>query len=496
MSEIPLNKYEWQPPQLLGEGHCLFDWPVEAFPEPFGAFVKELARSTETPVDLAAMLTLATISAISQHRYRVQAKEDYSEPMSLWVVGVLPPASRKSGVFHRVTEPLKRWEVREKQRLEPEIKKASSRRQTMEERLKILRNRAAKADDSERQELQEQIERLEGEMPHVPTCPRLIVADITPEKLGDLMAVNHGAMSVLSDEGGIFDILGGLYSDGKANIDLFLQSYSGSRVRIDRKSSPPIEIDRALLTIGLTIQPSVIEGLGKTASFRGRGLLGRILYIMPHSNIGRRNWNEASMNRDIMGEYERACEAVLQHCMSGQKSILSLTSEAYALWQKNALNVEKAMSSHGGWLSHMTDWAGKLPGAIIRIAGNLHVMRHKDFDPELIPISVDTMQAAIRIGKALERHALAVFEFMEIGGAKQDAQIVYRWIQSERLIQFYRRDCSRKFRRIKKDAMTAILDVLVEHNIIADAVLQGGKIGRPRDLFAVNQMIIDGYAGK
>ena len=35
------------------------------------------------------------------------------------------------------------------------------------------------------------------------------------------MAANNEAMAVLSDEGGIFDILSGLYSDGKANIDLF-----------------------------------------------------------------------------------------------------------------------------------------------------------------------------------------------------------------------------------------------------------------------------------
>jgi len=51
------------------------------------------------------------------------------------------------------------------------------------------------------------------------------------------MADNDEKMSVLSDEGGIFDILAGRYNGGIPNLDLFLQSHSGSSVRVDRGSS-------------------------------------------------------------------------------------------------------------------------------------------------------------------------------------------------------------------------------------------------------------------
>ena len=44
------------------------------------------------------------------------------------------------------------------------------------------------------------------------------------------MADNKGSMAVLSDEGGIFDIISGFYSEGRSNIDLFLQGHSGGGV--------------------------------------------------------------------------------------------------------------------------------------------------------------------------------------------------------------------------------------------------------------------------
>ncbi len=102
------------------------------------------------------------------------------------------------------------------------------------------------------------------------------------------MAANGEAMSVLSDEGGIFDILSGLYSDGKANIDLFLQAHAGSPVRVDRKSGPPVFMERPVLSMGLTVQPQVIKSICGNKTFRGRGLLGRFLYAIPKSNIGSR----------------------------------------------------------------------------------------------------------------------------------------------------------------------------------------------------------------
>lgn len=492
MEEI--NSHEksgWKSPVLLNEGGIL-PWPEEVFPEPFGIFAKELSRSVETPPELAGMLLLAVVAAVVQKKYRIQVKEDYQETVNLWILGILPPASRKSKIYTTITAPLRDWECEQKILLEPLIQQAVSRRKTMESRLKELRNQAAKESEVTCRQIQKEIERIECELPEIPICPRLWTGDITPEQLRDLMAANGESIAALSDEGGLFDILNGLYSDGNANIDLFLQAHCGSSVRIDRKSSPPVFMKSPLLTMGLTVQPSIIQAMCKKPKFRGRGLLGRILYVMPHSNIGHRTWEEPPMNPSYYSAYKAALNVMLKDCFTNQKAslcILSLASDAYARWLEYAKLIEKLMGPDIAQLAHIMDWAGKLPGAIARIAAILHIMKFGA--SQELQISLQTMNSAIKIGHALSSHALAAFNLMEEGNVKQDAIMIYEWIKSMKFSVVSKRDCSRRFRRLKKELLSPALEILQEHEILREVQVANGGPGRPKEFFEVNPFIFE-----
>ncbi len=482
----------WNAPLPL-EGVSLPPWPKDVFPEPFGVFAAELSRSTETPPELAALLTLAAVATAAQKNYQVQVKEDYREPVNLWVLPVLPPASRKSRVYNEISAPLREWEKEKKILFEPVIENATSQRKTLEARLKELRNRAARADGDLYDQLQKEIEICEQQLPNIPVYPQLWTGDVTPEQLGSIMASNDEAMAVLSDEGGVFDILSGLYSDGRANIDLFLQAHSGSPVRVDRKSSPPIFMERALLTMGLTIQPEVIRNICKNKTFRGRGLLGRFLYAIPNSNIGSRSLVEPSMNPSYAARYREAIRAILEPSADDQPSdkqyVLCLERDAYMRWLEYAKGVEKLMGDEIGHLSHITDWAGKLPGAIARIAALLHIMRYALHKPSEHLISSKDMVAAIKIGHVLTNHALVVFDLLQEAGSKQEARAIYNWIKEEKLQFVSRRACMRKFRRLKKDDLSPIFDILKEHEIFREVEVKVGRGGRPSEIFEVNPLI-------
>ena len=94
--------------------------------------------------------------------------------------------------------------------------------------------------------------------PHcVPMIPRLLVEDITPEHVATIMSHNHERIGLISDAGGIFEIMAGRYSNGLPNLDIFLKSYSGAAVRVDRGSRPSILLDHPALSIGLSPQPDV-----------------------------------------------------------------------------------------------------------------------------------------------------------------------------------------------------------------------------------------------
>jgi hypothetical protein len=77
-------------------------------------------------------------------------------------------------------------------------------------------------------------------MPDEIKAPRVWTEDVTPEKLGTLMAENRQCMAVLSAEGGIFGIMAGRYSKGAPNIDIFLKGHAGEPVRVDRGSREPV----------------------------------------------------------------------------------------------------------------------------------------------------------------------------------------------------------------------------------------------------------------
>jgi hypothetical protein len=55
----------------------------------------------------------------------------------------------------------------------------------------------------------------------------------------------------------------------------------------------------------------------------------------------------------------------------------------------------------------MTDWGGKLAGAIVRIAGLLHLAGHAR-DGWDRPITLATLEAAIEIGDYYTHHAMPV----------------------------------------------------------------------------------------
>ena len=489
--EITPNN-DWNPPLKL-EGVPLLSWPENVFPESMEIFVRELSRSTETPIELSAMLVLSVVATAAQKKYQVQIKSDYFEPVNLWTMPILPPASRKSRVYSEATLPLKEWEHEQIALMEASIQSANSRRKTMEARLKELRIKASKADEQTYALFQLEIEKMEKELPAIPTSPQIWTGDVTPEHLGNIMTLNDEAMAVLSDEGGIFDILSGLYSDGKANIDLFLQSHAGSSVRVDRGSRPPVFMQRPVLTMGLTVQPQVIKSICNNKTFRGRGLLGRFLYVMPNSNIGLRSLDEPSMSREQPLRYKAIIRAILDHPIpkEGDRNglhVLKITPEAFSKWKEYAKVIESMMGEEIGHLTHITDWAGKLPGAIARIAALIHIMRYALQCPWQHEISIEDMSAAVKIGHVLINHALVVFDLLHEDNGMQIARVILKWLEQEELTHLTQRQCLRKFRRFKLAELRPGLEILKEHEILREAEVKQGP-GRQAGTFIVNPLI-------
>src|SRR5207249_902558 len=125
--------------------------------------------------------------------------------------------------------------------------------------------------------------------------------------------------------------------------------------------------------------------------------------------------------------------------------------------------VEPQLSEFGE-LGGITDWAGKLVGAVGRIAGNLHMADLAGISaPWEIPIPPETVERAIRIGRYLIPHASAAFAEMGADAVVEQAKSILRWIEHQSLVRFTKRDLHQalrgRFKRVEElDAPLALLE--------------------------------------
>src|SRR4029453_14323682 len=158
---------------------------------------------------------------------------------------------------------------------------------------------------------------------NVPALPKLYANDSTPESLAVALDEQGQVFAVLSDEGGIFDVLAGLYSNGVANVDVVLKGWDHGPCRIRRRDR---EIDmNPCLTFGLAIQPATLGNFASKKSFQGRGMAERFLFAVPVSTLGFPEHDKPPPDQDSVAEYSKAVRAVLDDVRPRN---LTLTVEA------------------------------------------------------------------------------------------------------------------------------------------------------------------------
>lgn len=362
-------------------------------PEFLGEFCFSVADSIQVPLELVVSLTLEAVATAIQGKLKVEVRHDYCETVNLYQCCALPPGERKSAVVEICKRPLIEWENEQRQQLEEVVRAVESEIATMEQAITAKRKEIGKASTVEdRRAIIEEVKQLESELPDSPVIPRLLADDATPEALAEIMERQGGRIAIIEAEGGIIDTMGGRYSKGIPNLDLILKAYGGETVHIDRKGRQPIVIEKPSLPLALCPQPAVIASMKGQAAFRGRGLVGRFLFWLPQSLMGRRSIEPAAVPELLLSKYAAMLFDLLA-IKSENESLYSLNLEpaAYEVWKEFATALEKEQG-RGGEFEYMTDWTGKLPGQATRIAAILHCAEQTS--PQTHNIGESTMLAA------------------------------------------------------------------------------------------------------
>ncbi|MET9340287.1 YfjI family protein [Nonomuraea sp. NPDC003804] len=463
LAELHQAAQPWDKPAPFGQRRELPPFPVHALPAWVADHMSAVAEETQTPLDLAGCVGLAALSTAAGGRAVVNVRGSWTEPVNLFVLVAMPPGSRKSAVFRAMTAPLHSAEKALLDRIGPQITEAEvARRLAVDVAEKAARTASSARGEAAPEAIAEaQSAALSVEGIKVPVLPRLVADDITPETAASLLTEQGGRLAVLSAEGGIFATLAGRYS-GTPNLDLFLKGHAGDALIVDRRGRTE-RVDSAALTMGLAVQPEIIADIAGMPGFRGKGLLGRILYSLPKSNVGYRRIDPPPVPEPVAARYD----ANLQQLTIGMHdwddpARLVLSAEASETFTEHRRTTETRLRPDSGDLGHITDWAGKFDGAVMRLAGLIHLAEHVD-DGWRRPISADTVNAAIVLGEYFTAHALATFDAMGADSDVEGARNVHAWLERTRTARFTVREAftalSRsRFRKVAE--LEAPLDLL------------------------------------
>jgi replicative DNA helicase len=109
----------------------------------------------------------------------------------------------------------------------------------------------------------------------------------------------------------VFDQMACRYNQtASPNLGVYLKGHAGDLLKVDRRGRPPEYVRRPCLTIGLTVQPEVLQGLASRPGFRGRGLLARFLYSLPESLVGRRQAGAPPVPTPVADRYSLELQAL------------------------------------------------------------------------------------------------------------------------------------------------------------------------------------------
>lgn len=464
---------EWDPIIDLSEIKIPI-FPLEIFPNDIRNYIQSVSVSIQVAVDAVAMYFFSVLSTAVTNKFTIKPKADWEEYLNLFVLIVAGPSERKTPVYKELIKPLiKSLEEINKENLS-KILNEKAQEKILKKEIQELENlKITELCDTDKEECQRKLTNLYLELEKFEQTKTkvidLIASDITVEKMAEEMENNGGALAILSSEGSEFlGIINGRYSNNQ-NYDFVLKGYSNEPINVKRMgNNRNINIDTAVLTVGLFTQPKVIEEL--PSSVLSRGLMQRFIYCYPKSLAGYRVPESPTVNLVYKETYSRQLKKLLGFCLKGHKIELSFSKESQKQFNNIRLINEKIHLEENKSEAYK-QWIGKFDGNLARIMGLLHIMDHlTNLNNMPTEIAVEVVERASILRNYIIANAELAFGILEDTHISNDTYYVLQKIKnkygncSEVPYQKLWQDVSGKLKKSK--VLREILNSLEEMNYL------------------------------
>ncbi len=281
-----------QPPEFT-------PFPTDTLPHAATNLVRAGAQAMQVDEGMIAPLALAAMSAAIGNARVIELFASWREPAVLWAVVVAPSGSGKSPALELVTRPAER---RDSEALRDHREATKEHAAAM-----FLHERAMKA--WERGAAKGNLADTPPAAPEPPLCERIVTNDATFEGLASMLAASPRGLLLACDE--LASWLGGFTrytgNTGRPSSEAarWLPMHRAGPLKVDRRTAPPLRVERAALNIAGLIQPGVLAA-ALTGTDYDSGLVARLLLSMPPTPT--RRWRPGGLSPMV----ERAFSAMVE----------------------------------------------------------------------------------------------------------------------------------------------------------------------------------------
>lgn len=465
--DVPNLPPEFNPIIPLRDESPQREFPIKALPPIIREMVIGIAETTGTDPAMAATSILSAISYCFTGKYRMQGKADHSEPPMIYSFIIAEPSERKSPVIKFIKKPFVDFELKYNQEHAEEFHKIEAMKKKLLFEADKLEKEGSKDVD--------QIAKLRTQAEQMGTVGRrrIVVDDITPESLIQLMGRNRSLL-MISDEAGMLGNFAGRYSNNSMpNMDMILKAWSGESFFCDRATKETIQIPTPCLSISLAGQPYLWDNMVSNPVFRNSGLLARFFYCFPKSKVGTRRYDSKAIATAVVDSYNKLIDILLTRKFNAgdtEEKFLKFDETA----QQNFIDyynqyIEKIQLTE---FSNCKDWGGKYHGQILRLCCVIHCVKCvlKNENPENVLVGADTLCNAIDIADYYKEQAIYAFSISGVDQEILKAEKALEIIKAKQIKEGFQSALLKKCRNkifAESDDFYKALKLLEEYGYVA-----------------------------
>jgi hypothetical protein len=371
-------------------------FPLNALPSWLRDMVQATARFAQAQVDMAAVAAIGTLSAaVGRKGWVTLGRRRF--PLHLWIMVVGESGDGKSTVFSELSEPLGRIQ-----------RVASAPASVSHPPVPTVQGRPAweRLDTLDEHEMPAPSRLLDDATAVVRAALtasgsetlRLLLDDITPTTLIDLLGSQVTGSALISPEGGFESWLaqgGPVAGQNAATLNRVWDGADFTRERQGRT----VPVERPALTLLVGMQPEPFADFLQHRTLRSRGFTLRFLFV--RSEALRREYPAPEIDEDVREAFDSAIYRLVSLAGWPPHQPFSIrVSEGAARLNADFLNQLEDRIQAGGDLAHGHPYARRFGSNLLRLAGLLHLARNIGTHGGAVvdlPIDEPAMTAAIEV---------------------------------------------------------------------------------------------------